>query len=92
MLPEGLGGPRERRRLMQRLYDARSEVVHGSKGSARSEVTWLINRATDSFRTIFEQLSQSRTSVEKTIARLDDAMVKGGGVCLNSTEATSDGH
>ena len=53
LLPEQLGGPRERRKLMQRLYDARSEVVHGSKGSARSEVTWLINRATDSFRTIF---------------------------------------
>ena len=92
LLPERLGGPRERRKLMQRLYDARSEVVHGSKGSARSEVTWLINRATDSFRTIFEQLSQSPTSVEKTIVTLDDAMVKGGGVCLNSTEATSDGH
>jgi hypothetical protein len=92
LLPERLGAPRERRKLMQRLYDARSEVVHGSRESDLSDVTWLINRATDCIRTIFEQLSQSPTGVDKSIAKLDDSMVKGGEVCLKSPDATSDNH
>ena len=90
MLPERLGVPRERRKLMQGLYDARSEVVHGSRGSGRPEVARLVNLATDSFRVIFEQLSQSPTSVEKSIRDLDDAMVKGGETWLNSLDATDD--
>jgi hypothetical protein len=90
LLPERLGVPRERRKLMQSLYDARSGVVHGSKGSSRPEVTRLVNRATDSFRIIFEQLSQSPSSLEKSIAELDDAMVKGGEAWLSSLDATGD--
>lgn len=88
LLPERHGGPRERRKLMQKLYDARSQVVHESKGTAQSEVTWLINRATDGFRTIFKTLAQSPVGVEKSIFALDDAMVDGG----NPTAAHIDLH
>ncbi len=64
--------------------------MHESKGTGQSEVTWLVNRAIDGFRTIFTKLAESPVGVEKGIYALDNAMVDGGNAWLKSATKESE--
>lgn len=77
LLPERFGQVGDRVSLMKKLYRARSEIVHGSNQSDNSDRLWLMHRATDSFRVIFDQLSHGPLSVKARIEELDEAMIGG---------------
>ena len=77
LLPDRFGSPADRTKVMSKLYKARCDIVHGTS-SGDSDRLWLMHRATDIFRIIFDELSRAPTSVKDSIAQLDEEMTKGG--------------
>ena len=73
--------PGDRITLMKRLYKAWCDIVHGS-ASGGSDRFWLMHRATEVFRIVFDELSRAPTTVKDSIAQLDEEMTKGGGSWL----------
>lgn len=78
LLPERFGTTSERVKLMNELYKARSSIVHSNKDAEKIDGIWMLSRATDVFRVIFDQLSRSPVNVKASITQLDEAMVNGG--------------
>lgn len=83
-LPDRLGDVSARIKLMKDLYEARSSAVHGDAGKDIINHR-LLNRAVDVFREVFNKLISESLSVEKVIAELDEAMVRGGIEWLRQT-------
>ena len=77
LLPDRFGSPNDRMKLMKKLYNARCDIVHGNS-SGDSDRLWLMHRATEIFRIVFDELSRAPTSVKDSIAQLDEEMTKGG--------------
>ena len=91
LLPDRFGSPRDRMKLMNKLYKARCDIVHGNS-PGDSDRLWLMHRATDIFRIIFDELSRAPTSVKDSIAQLDEEMTKGGERWLARLAPTSRGN
>jgi hypothetical protein len=77
LLPDQFGSPRDRRALMKKLYDARCDIVHGNSADD-SDTRWLMHRAIESFRIVFDKMSLASSSVKECIEQLDLEMIKGG--------------
>jgi hypothetical protein len=77
LLPDRFGSPCDRISLMKSLYSARCEIVHGNS-SGNSDRLRLMSTGTEIFRLIFDKLARSPTSVNETIAKLDEKIMKGG--------------
>ncbi len=88
LLPAHFGTPRDRMKLMNKLYRARCNIVHGNS-SRDSDRLRLMHRAIDIFRIIFDELSRAPISVKDSIAQLDEEMTKGGERWLARFTSTS---
>jgi hypothetical protein len=77
LLPAHYGPPSDRIKLAKRQYDARCNIVHGNS-SADADRLWLMHRAIEMFRIVFDALSRAPTSVKESIAQLDQEITNGG--------------
>lgn len=87
LLPNRFGSVGARMKLMQKLYKARCDIVHGSL-SDNSDRSALMHQATDIFRIIFDELSRTSASVKDSIAELDEEMTNGGETWLARNRPT----
>jgi hypothetical protein len=80
LLPDNFGTPRDRFELLSKLYDKRSDVVHGRSDSLKDVAVWC-DRAENILREVikwyFEQLLIRKTR-EEIIKFLDEALIQGG--------------
>ena len=79
LLPESFGSPRQRIALMNRLYGALSDVVHGK--AKESEVGELLPKAENVLRTVllwYIHNKPTHWTIPRVIQDLDDALVSGG--------------
>jgi len=88
LLPDRFGLPNDRIKLMKQLYNARCDIVHGNS-SDNPDRLWLMHRATEIFRIIFDELSRAPTSVKASIAQLDEEMTTCGEKWLARFATTS---
>lgn len=80
LLPDDFGSHRERFRLITKLYDRRSDLVHGKKDAHHNIHEWCIKAegALQAIAQWFIMTGINHGNREEIITKLDDALIEGG--------------